>query len=175
MAACSGTPHAGCSQEDVKEALQARGLIPNGDATGHHTEFWMGKLGEPGSIYTYHDAHGADLFYVCRYEAPGGKEIRPWRRGPGGKLQAKAYPSPRPLYRLPALLAAPALPVLLVEGEKCADAAAVKLHGYAVTTWAGGAKATGRNDYAPLVGRRVILWPDADEPGRACAFPSRSS
>lgn len=162
--------HAGCSQEQVMEALQARGLFSNGDASGHHTDFWMAKFGEPVSIHTYRNAQGVDLFYVCRYETSGGKEIRPWHRDSHGKLLVKAHPAPRPLYRVPELLASSALPVLLVEGEKCADAAAAKLTAYAVTTWAGGAKATGGNDYTPLAGRRVIIWPDADEPGKACAF-----
>jgi hypothetical protein len=67
------------------------------------------------------------------------------------------------------LLADKAKPVLLVEGEKCAEAAAGLLTGYAVTTWSGGAKATDRTDWMPLKGRSAVIWPDADKAGRDAA------
>ncbi|MBU2134695.1 MAG: hypothetical protein KKA45_00675, partial [Alphaproteobacteria bacterium] len=60
--------------------------------------------------------------------ADGKKEIRPatlWRGGTGQPLRwkPKAEPGPRPLYGLDRLAARPAARVLLVEGEKAADAA----------------------------------------------------
>ncbi|MDL2291301.1 DUF6371 domain-containing protein, partial [Desulfovibrio sp. OttesenSCG-928-F20] len=82
----------------------------------------------------------------------------------------KALPEPRPLYGLPKLVSMPDAPVLLVEGEKTADAA----HGYfphhAVLTWSGGSNAVGKADFSPLQGRKVIIWPDNDEPGFAAAL-----
>ena len=57
------------------------------------------------------------------------------------------------------------MPVLIVEGEKAADAAADRLPGFVAMTWPGGAKAVSKADWSPLAGRRVVVWPDADEPG----------
>nr|WP_246591083.1 DUF6371 domain-containing protein [Georgfuchsia toluolica] len=73
-----------------------------------------------------------------------------------------AFPEPRPLYGLDRLAAKPDATVLLVEGEKCADAAAEVLPEYAVLTWPGGCKAVKKVDWRPLAGRKVICWPDAD-------------
>ena len=161
--------HAGCSQETVQEALRARGFLGNGDARSHRSPFYIAALGgEPSAVYEYRDRDGRILFQVARYEpATGDKEIRPWRRN-GAKLEAKASSPPRVLYRLPQLLDHPEHPVLVVEGEKCADAAARLLADrYAVTTWAGGANAVSSADWAPLAGRDAILWPDADDAGIA--------
>jgi putative DNA primase/helicase len=56
--------------------------------------------------------------------------------------------------------------VLIVEGEKTADAAAKLYPKAVVTTWPSGCKAIDKADWSPLIGRRVILWPDADQPGQ---------
>jgi putative DNA primase/helicase len=78
-------------------------------------------------------------------------------------------PAPRPLYWLPELLAAPGAEVLIVEGERTAEAAAAILREYAVTTSPGGAASAARADWSPLAGRRVVCWPDADDPGQQYA------
>ena len=68
-----------------------------------------------------------DDFYVCRFS---GKRIRPlWFDGTEWKWTAP--PAPRPLYNLGSLSQRPDAPVLIVEGEKTADAAA-KLFPHAV-------------------------------------------
>jgi hypothetical protein len=160
--------HAGCSQEAVHDALAARGLL-NGHARAFGSPFRHGALGEPSQTWTYRYADGSTAFVVARYTKPGGgKDVRPWTPK-GAGWESKAGPKPRPLYRLPELLTDRAKPVLVVEGEKCADAAAPMLPGYIVTTWAGGAKAVKDTDLAPLSGRRVVIWPDADTPGRDAA------
>lgn len=100
-------------------------------------------------------------FAVCRFP---GKAIRPlhwdgdkWKWGqPTGK---------RPLYNRDRLKANPDAFVLVVEGEKTADAAQRLFPSLVVTTWPGGCKATGKADWSPLSGRRVALWPDADSVG----------
>lgn len=77
------------------------------------------------------------------------------------------FAKPRPLYNLPAIVAQPDRPVLLVEGEKTADAAAARFgDDYVVATWPGGAKGVGSVDLAPLSGRDVTIWPDNDKDGR---------
>jgi len=103
----------------------------------------------------------SDTFYVCRFP---GKKIRPlwWS---GTRWEWKAPPAPRPLLNLDQLQASTGT-ILVVEGEKTADAAAKLYPKATVTTWPSGCKAIDKADWSPLIGRRVILWPDADEPGR---------
>ena len=56
-------------------------------------------------------------------------------------------------------------PVVIVEGEKAADAAATLLPDHPVICWQGGAQAVAKADFSPLAGRDVWLWADADEAG----------
>jgi len=103
----------------------------------------------------------SDTFLVCRFP---GKKIRPlwWS---GSRWEWKAPKAPRPLLNL-AQLRSNTGTVLIVEGEKAADAAAKLYPRAVVTTWPSGCKAIDKADWSPLVGRRVILWPDADQPGQ---------
>jgi hypothetical protein len=106
-------------------------------------------------------------FWVARYELSDGKTIRPfvWREG---RWQPGAFPAPRPLYNL-RRLSVPGV-VLLVEGEKAAEAAQTALPALPVLTWAGGAQGRRKADWAPLAGRKVAIWPDNDEVGREAAL-----
>lgn len=73
-----------------------------------------------------------------------------------------------PLYGLDRLALRPDATVLLVEGEKSADAGQEYLPHHAVMTWCGGAanvEKRDRIDWSPLAGRDVILWPDYDKVG----------
>jgi len=54
-------------------------------------------------------------------------------------------------------------PVIVTEGEKCAERLACL--GYAVVTWCGGTGAVTRTRWGALAGRVVILWRDNDSPG----------
>ena len=127
-------------------------------------------LGHPTRTWTYRDAEGRAVGAVARWDRrDGGKDVRPAARIEGGWTEA-AMPTPRPLYRLPDLLADSERTVLVVEGEKAADAALGALGTeVAVTTWAGGCGAVARADWGPLQGRYVRVWPDADEPGARAA------
>lgn len=124
--------------------------------------------------WAYVDAQGQLLGYVVRFKRPdGGKEVVPqtWCRSAEAPdkfdWKWKSLPQPRPLYGLDLLARHADRPVLVVEGEKAADAAR-KLAGatYVVITWPGGGKALQLADLRPLHGRKLLLWPDADEPGR---------
>jgi putative DNA primase/helicase len=103
----------------------------------------------------------SDTFMVCRFP---GKKIRPlwWS---GSRWEWKAPPAPRPLLNLDQLRARTGT-VLIVEGEKAADAATKLYPKAVVTTWPSGCKAIDKANWSPLQGRRVILWPDADQPGQ---------
>lgn len=129
--------------------------------------------GQASALWRYADAQGRTLGYVARFETPEGKAILPLCFGQYGTGRAqwvwKALPEPRPLYGLSGLQRTDS-PVLLVEGEKTADAAQALFPQYAVLTWSGGANAVGKADWSPLAGRTIIIWPDNDEPGFKAAL-----
>lgn len=83
----------------------------------------------------------------------------------GHRWHWKQWEAPRPLYVPATLLSAdPRLvPVVVVEGEKCAQAGHELLgHEFDFVTWPGGCKAWALAHWARLRGRIVYLWPDAD-------------
>lgn len=123
------------------------------------------RYGRPARRWTYFDGNGEVLGYVARYEPAGQrKQIVPWTFD-GDRWGMGQWPAPRPLYGLQELYARPDAAVLVVEGEKAADAAAEFCKPYVVMTWPAGAMAADKADWTPLRGRKVLLWPDADEPG----------
>jgi uncharacterized protein (DUF927 family) len=129
------------------------------------------KHGAPSQAWDYRDQNGGLLFRVCRFDGVGGrgKLYAPLSFGEHkGRTQWhwKAVPAPRPLYGLDKLSARPDARVILVEGEKAADAAALLFPDAVAATWPGGAQAIGEADFSPLRGRDVIYWPDNDKPGR---------
>lgn len=133
--------------------------------------------GKPDHVWTYYDVHGRRTFLVARWDLPQregedkpGKIIRPvtFCILPDGREDwaLKAMPALRPLYRLLELLKVPENGlVIVVEGEKCADAV-VKEWSIPTVTWSGGAEAWQKTDWRPLAGRKVLLIPDADDAGR---------
>lgn len=133
-------------------------------ANFHHS-----KHGQPSRWWVYRDSIGKIVGAAVRYETPKGKQVIPWTPDGRGRWVAKALPTPRPLYRLPELLASGGKPVLITEGEKAADRAAELFHGHAVTTSVGGCKAWKQTDWAPLAGRKIVIWPDNDDEGRLYA------
>jgi predicted P-loop ATPase len=122
--------------------------------------------GKPHKIYTYYDENGDPLFYIARYSlGPDQKTFLPWTWN-GGKWMNKHWPNPKPLYNLHKLKSNQEKPVLVVEGEKTADAAeSIYGNKYTVTTWVNGSNGYNHTDLSPLHGRDILLWPDADEPG----------
>lgn len=56
-------------------------------------------------------------------------------------------------------------PILIVEGEKTADAAQKLLPDYIVISWLGGSVAASKADWRVFAGRNVTIWPDNDNPG----------
>lgn len=130
------------------------------------------RLGRPTSLWRYVDAAGAVLFAVARFDTDVGKEVLPFTYGDAGGRsgwQWRAPPTPRPLFALDALAARPDAPVLVVEGEKAAEAAGRLFPTHIATTSPSGAKAAARADWAPLHGRVVTVWPDNDDEGAAYA------
>lgn len=126
------------------------------------------KRGLPEKVWHYRDADGATLGYVFRFKtSDGGKEVLPvcWaQHAVTGKQEWRwmHFAEPRALYGLDRLAAKPETTVLVVEGEKCADVAHELFPELAVVTWSGGTNAEHKADWAPIAGRKVIIWPDAD-------------
>lgn len=124
-------------------------------------------LGTPSATWVYTDAHGRPAAYVLRFEQTDSeKEFRPQTWTAAGGWTWTAPPEPRPLYRLNQLTAHPAAAVLICEGEKSADAAALLLPGMVSVATMNGAQAPAKSDLRPLAGRPVRVWPDHDQPGQ---------
>jgi len=100
---------------------------------------------------------------VARFcDGATGKTFRQASRGDKGEWTATGMRKPRPLYRLPELLASRGT-VYVAEGEKCADALAAI--GVVAITSIGGASNAHHSDWTPLASRHVVIIPDADEQG----------
>lgn len=179
--------HSGCTQDHVIKSLQDMDLwpksekrrrpswtpitpVPEGVPLPKDTTHY--KLGKPVRHWTYRDADGALIGFIYRFEDSNGKTLLPlsYCKSDEGKFDWvwKSFDKPRPLYNLDKLAARPNDPVLVLEGEKAADAAQERFPNYVCVSWPGGAKAVRYVDVKPLFGRDITLWPDADQPGHDC-------
>ncbi len=121
--------------------------------------------------WPYHNAQGEVIGYVVRLPtANGGKRFLPityWRSADGVEAwRHRQFPRPLPIYHRPQLAERPDAAVLVVEGEKTADAGQAWLKDWVVVTWPQGASSAAYVDWSPLKGRTVYLLGDHDEPGR---------
>jgi putative DNA primase/helicase len=136
--------------------------IPNG--------FRHYSMGEPSKIWAYNDADGSVVGYVARFDLDdGSKQVIPLiyaksDSNPNNQWRWLGLPAPRPLYNLHHLRNNPMATVVVVEGEKTADAVFMELdpEQYVATTWIGGANGIKNANWEPLKGRNIILWPDHD-------------
>jgi hypothetical protein len=118
--------------------------------------------GQPCDKWEYLNADGSTAGWICRWDLPNGKKIRPVSpRGAGWATES--MPCPRPLLNLRAISENPDAVVYVVEGEKCVDALAAL--GLVATTSAHGARSAKQSNWHPLVGRQVVCLPDNDEEG----------
>ena len=110
-------------------------------------------LGPATAKWDYLSATGELIACVYRYDPePGKKEFRPW----DAKRRKMAPPEPRPLFNQPGLTSA--AQVVLVEGEKCAQALIEA--GLVATTAMHGANApVDKTDWSPLASKSVLIWP----------------
>lgn len=142
------------NEDKLKDAVRAR--APDGYKPVKH---WI-----------YPGADGAMAMAVARYTAAGNghdrpKQYRPFISDGNGGFLCKFPDGLRPLYNLDKLGANPEAVVIVVEGEKVADALSEMLPDYVVTTSAGGSCQAKRSDWGPLEGRTVYVLPDANQPG----------
>lgn len=131
--------------------------------------------------YAYKNRQGELLHYVLRLEDKEGNKITPplsygYNLGkdekPHWKMKGFDHgEEKRTLYNLDCLEKSPLAPVIVVEGEKTADAALDKLEEELknketiAVTWMGGCGAVSKTDWTPLAGRDVLIWPDNDKGG----------
>jgi len=118
-------------------------------------------LGTPTAKWNYTDIDSKTIATVFRYDPKGrSKQFRPY------DAINKVYKAPetnRPLYNQSGI--AKSESIILVEGEKCAQALIDQ--GICATTAMFGAKAPlDKTDWSPLKGKEVIIWPDNDEVGK---------
>jgi putative DNA primase/helicase len=125
----------------------------------------------PPRVWEYRLGDGSLFGVVARWDRDGDKIVLPAVCVDGGDAPVWAWQGfgegdgSRPLLGLIELAAKPLATVLVVEGEKTRDAAARYMpENWVCVTWQGGGKAIGKTDWAPLAGRRVVLWMDKDSP-----------
>jgi CHC2 zinc finger len=134
-------------------------------------ERWEWSSWRPAMVHPYRSAVGLHLGFVLRIVPRSGKKFTPtvtYCQNDAGERRWCVVPfaRPLPLYGLERLAARPTATVVLVEGEKTAEAAQRLLPAMVTTTWPGGSKAYRHVDFTPLRGREVICIADADQPGR---------
>jgi hypothetical protein len=125
--------------------------------------------------HAYRDEQGRLLGYVFRFEKPNpedpnGKNLKTARhlaycedeRGERNWKPQGFFGDEKLPYSLEKLAQDPTKPILVVEGEKTADAAQKLLPEYHVLGWIGGAASINRTNWGCLVGREVVVWPDHD-------------
>ena len=151
-----------------EEACYRDGVtLPDTTADLTPAEFVIDKRGTPDHVHIYRTTEGRPIFVVTRWDGDEAEGTRkffcPWTLR-GDTWTRKAPPSPRPLYGMETLTSK--RNVLIVEGEKAADAARRLFPDNPVVTWPNGASAVRSADWSVLKGRKVLVWPDNDAPGR---------
>lgn len=110
---------------------------------------------EHKNTWVYHSAVGSEFMRIARFEGPKGKQFRPFWRAQNG-WQLGDPPGKLPIFNLPDVVAADQVAVF--EGEKCAEIG--RDIGLVTTTSAHGAQSAHKSDWAPLSGKRVLIFPD---------------
>jgi len=131
--------------------------------------------GKPSQTYPYHIADGQLVGYIARWDiinqetGEREKKILPvcyCELSNGQRAWRSAgIPSPRPLYRLPEILACADAPVVICEGEKTASAAQTLLPDFVATTPMHGAQSPHKTDLSVVKNRKVIIATDHDDAG----------
>ena len=152
--------------EEAKRRTPWSPLLPVPEDAGDYPKAHVVR-GRPQMHWEYKNQQGQLLGVIYRFiNSSGGKEVLPCVYAEHSETGARdwrwiSFRDPRPLYIKGAFR--PELSVLVVEGEKCTDAA-FDLVGdlYDVVSWSGGGKAVDKSYWGDLAGRHVVLWPDCD-------------
>jgi putative DNA primase/helicase len=146
---------AGCSYEEVMAELRDTATV----TFGSHTE--------PTKVWEVRDVSGELKGLHLRFDRANGDKNCLWR-SPSREWGLNGTPlSAMPLYRSEHAGDWPEdVPVVVVEGEKAADALAA-VYPATLGTVTGAGNTPGPKALEVLRGKRVILWADNDEEGRA--------
>ena len=124
-------------------------------------------------VYTYRDADGKPVRYIARKDATAEarKKFVPFTWGMlAGKIGwHKKQATDRLPYNIDQIISRPFDEIVIVEGEKAADAASATFPDYITTTWSGGSSTVAGTDWRLLQDRSVVIWPDNDDPGHKAA------
>ena len=135
--------------------------LPHGPCTDIRHKYY----GVPSKYWAYRNPDGVVIGYAVRFDLPGEKMVIPLTYKTNGERTGwvwQGFDKPRPLYNLDKITQNPEAPILIVEGEKTADAGTRLFPESVVTTWMGGADGIRVVDLTPLHGRNVVFWPDYD-------------
>jgi archaellum biogenesis ATPase FlaH len=127
--------------------------------------------GAPAKVWTIKTPDGLPWLYEARYMLDGKKETRYYTFGRYSeddppRWECKHPAAPKPFYGLEQLAARPAAQVMIHEAPKKAEAGAGLFPKLVHLGMLGGVYAPAHMDLTPLKGRRCVLMPDNDEPGR---------
>ena len=117
--------------------------------------------------HPYSEADGKTAICAVRFLLEGGKQMRPWTFD-GIQWECEISPglTALPLYGLSRVLEYPDAPVVVMEGEKAADAApAVFKDAVGVCPYGGSQFESWPTDWAPLHDRQVFVIGDRDPQG----------
>lgn len=122
-------------------------------------------FGEYKTHWIFTDKKGFPLFLVARFfkDKKSDRPFSLWTNGTETKWRSKNMEGILPLYNLPSFDQFQNLPILLVEGQKCAEAGKI-IPGYISTAVY---RAFDKTDLEPMRGRTVYYWFDPDTSGRA--------
>lgn len=136
---------------------------------GYPEKFTHYKYGEPTAVWEYLDIDGEIINFTCRFDPPGEKkQVLPYSYAKDIYEKKEwrwiGIVSNQPLYNLHLLKMYPDATILLVEGEKVADACLphLNLEKGIPMTWVGGSERVKKIDFSPIYGRKIVLWRDND-------------
>jgi uncharacterized protein (DUF927 family) len=130
---------------------------------------------EPSNFFCYKSSLGVVVGYIARWEVKKAsgeskKEVRPYiynfeKKRWECKFFGQSIDNSRPLYNLPEIIARSDATVMIVEGEKTAEAAKLLFPEFVITTSSGGANQAKKTDWTHLRDRDIIFSPDDGEAG----------
>lgn len=133
-------------------------------------KFYTEKYGNYIKAWKWKNKKGEWLFCTVRYERDGKKNVVPFFYNITKEKWINKQPleKKRPLLDSDIIFDNPEKDVLLVEGEKCYQAAK-EIFGhdfnFIVTTWCGGTGGITKTDWSLIKDRKVYYWFDHDNPG----------
>ncbi len=162
----SGASSAPIRQKNKKKLPPAPGGTLTGLKESAMQQYRRKRWGQVKAVYQFFDKAGALIMGTVRYvNFEGKKNIIPFCHTETGWVTGRP-PGKMPLYHSGKPDGGERL--LVVEGEKCADAAA-QLDGWRPVSWHGGCSAANQSDWSTVYGREAVIWPDNDEEGMKAA------